>query len=187
MELTLVILSLLLTTSYAVPVLDGQGNELKRGHKYYVLPAIFGPTGGGLKLVPGDGTCPLYVAREESEVASGLPVLFFPENPDRATVQEGGTLYAMFAVPTECSDSTVWRFEENAITTGGKVSSSIAPHFSRFAISRGEFPDNSYKIQSCPCSVDVERPSCRLACSEVDTLPASVVFIRADDEGTVIA
>ena len=120
-------------------------------------------------------------------MARGLAVLFFLKNPNRATVQEDETLYVMFVVPNECFDSTVRRFNKNAITTSKKISFSIAPHFNRFAISRGELLDNPYKIQSCPCSMDVERPSCHLACSEVDTLPNHVIFTRADNEGTEIA
>ena len=183
MELAVLILSILLTTSYAVPVVDLQGNELKRGSQYYVLPAIRGPTGGGLKLAPLHCTCPLYVAREESEVDRGLPVMFFPENPDRPIIQEGGTLYAMFAVPTECSDSTVWQRENDTISTGGTVSSSVGTHFSRFSIVRAdEFAESAYKILSCPCSIDVDRGSCLRGCSEVDSVPHTVVFVSANVE-----
>ncbi|CAA6666952.1 unnamed protein product [Spirodela intermedia] len=166
--------TLLLATSHAAiisdPVLDSNGNELKRGRQYYVLPAIFGPTGGGLKLVSLNETCPLSVAREESEVAWGLSVMFFPENPDTSTVVEGATFYAMFAAPTQCTEST-----------------SIAPHDSRFAIHKSdEFPRSAYKISFCPCSVDVERPSCRVGCSVVDSLPNTVVFMNAEADEAVI-
>ncbi|CAA7403759.1 unnamed protein product [Spirodela intermedia] len=183
--------TLLLATSHAAiisdPVLDSNGNELKRGRQYYVLPAIFGPTGGGLKLVSLNETCPLSVAREESEVAWGLSVMFFPENPDTSTVVEGATFYAMFAAPTQCTESTVWRAKEGTLTTGGSVSQSIAPHDSRFAIHKSdEFPRSAYKISFCPCSVDVERPSCRVGCSVVDSLPNTVVFMNAEADEAVI-
>ncbi|CAA7403760.1 unnamed protein product [Spirodela intermedia] len=185
------LLTLLLATSHAAiisdPVLDSSGNELKRGHQYYVLPAIFGPLGGGLNLMSLNETCPLYVTREISEMARGLPVMFFPENPDRSTVREGGTFNAMFAAPTQCTESTVWTVKEGTLATGGTVSQSIGPHYSRFAIYKSdEFPRSAYKIRSCPCSVDVPRAACLMGCLEGGSLPNAVNFVSADKWGAVI-
>ncbi|CAA6666949.1 unnamed protein product [Spirodela intermedia] len=178
MDFVLLLLSFLLATSHAAiypdPVLDSRGNELKRGHQYYVLPAFSGPLGGGLNLVSLNETCPLYVAREESE------------NPDRSAVLEGGTFYAMFAAPTQCTESTVWRAKVGTLTTGGSVSQSIGPHDSRFAIQKSDDPKWAYEISSCPCSVDVDRASCRMGCSVVDSLPKAVVFMNAAVEEVVI-
>lgn len=58
-------------------VLDTNGNQIFPGLTYYILPAIVGPPGGGLKLgQTGESTCPTTVLQDRSEVFRGIPVKF---------------------------------------------------------------------------------------------------------------
>ncbi|MQM22208.1 hypothetical protein Taro_055257 [Colocasia esculenta] len=166
----LLVSSLLLTARAAAaasnPVLDVDGNELRRGHHYYAM-SVMRP-GGGLTLAP-NASCPLNVSRAPFPDYSGRPLAFFPENADDDTVKEGSTLYIMFPEPTECPQSTVWTLDRKAgfVTTGGTTSSAIGPHNSRFAIRKARYassqPDH-YQVEVCPCSTGVQRPSCRMGC-----------------------
>lgn len=58
-------------------VLDTNGNPIFPGGTYYIMPAMFGPPGGGLKLSKtGNSDCPVTVLQDYSEVFHGLPVKF---------------------------------------------------------------------------------------------------------------
>ncbi|MQM21867.1 hypothetical protein Taro_054912 [Colocasia esculenta] len=172
MEFLLLLVSSLLLTARAAaaasnPVLDVDGNELRRGHLYYARSLI--RPGGGLTLAAPNASCPLNVARAHIFDYSGRPLAFFPENDDDDTVQEGRTLYIMFPEPTACPQSTVWTLDREAgfVTTGGTTSSATGPHNSRFAIRKaGDASSqlNYYQVEVCPCSTGVQRASCRMGC-----------------------
>jgi len=58
-------------------VVDVNGNPIFPGLTYYIIPAIRGPPGGGLKLAQtGNSHCPLTVLQDYSEVFRGFPVRF---------------------------------------------------------------------------------------------------------------
>ncbi|KAK6123651.1 hypothetical protein DH2020_042605 [Rehmannia glutinosa] len=66
------------------PVLDIDGNKVRAGVDYYILPVIRG-RGGGLTLATtGNDTCPLSVVQEQMEVKNGLPLTFTPVNAKKA-------------------------------------------------------------------------------------------------------
>ncbi|MQM00622.1 hypothetical protein Taro_033359 [Colocasia esculenta] len=170
MEFLLLLVSSLLLTARAAasnPVLDVDGNELRRGHLYYAR-SVMRP-GGGLTLAAPNDSCPLNVAQAPFDDYSGRPLAFFPENADDDTVQEGSTLYIMFPERTACPQSTRWTLDREAgfVTTGGTTSSAIGPHYSRFAIRKAgdasSQPDY-YQVEVCPCSAGVQRASCRMGC-----------------------
>ncbi|KAJ7975476.1 Kunitz trypsin inhibitor, partial [Quillaja saponaria] len=63
----------------AEPMLDTDGEPLQWFTNYYVLPHIWGPTGGGLSLgTHRNQSCPLYVTQETSEVERGFSITFSP-------------------------------------------------------------------------------------------------------------
>ncbi|KAK7256227.1 hypothetical protein RIF29_29666 [Crotalaria pallida] len=63
-----------LPSATAQPVLDTEGNPLRNGGTYYILPVIRG-FGGGIELAQtGNDTCPLTVALSRSEVSDGIPI-----------------------------------------------------------------------------------------------------------------
>ncbi|MQM07240.1 hypothetical protein Taro_040074 [Colocasia esculenta] len=171
MEFILLLVSSLLLTARAAaaasnPVLDVDGNELRRGHRYHAI-SVSRP-GSGLRLAArSNGRCPLNVAQAPSD-DFGRPLAFFPENTDDDTVREGSTLNIIFPEPTECPESTVWKLDREwgIVTTGGTLSSAIGRDDSRFAIRRAgdASSEREYQIDVCPCSIGVRRPSCRMAC-----------------------
>lgn len=58
-------------------VVDADGNPIVSGLTYYILPAVYGPFGGGFKLAQtGNSDCPLTVLQDYSEAFRGLPVKF---------------------------------------------------------------------------------------------------------------
>ncbi|KAJ7975438.1 Kunitz trypsin inhibitor [Quillaja saponaria] len=62
----------------AQEVVDADGEPLRWFTNYYVLPHIWGPTGGGLSLgTHNNKSCPLYVTKEISEIEPGLPVSLY--------------------------------------------------------------------------------------------------------------
>nr|prf trypsin inhibitor:ISOTYPE=a [Colocasia esculenta] len=150
----------------ANPVLDVDGNELRRGNRYYAI-SLRRPNSGLTLAARSNAPCPLNVAQAAPR-DYGRPLAFFPENADDDTVQEGSTLNIMFPEPTECRESTVWTLdrETGVVTTGGTSSSEIGPHNERFAIRRAGDASSKreYQIEVCPCSIGVSRPSCRMAC-----------------------
>lgn len=75
---TLISLAILLSLSLLMcakaaspaPVLDVDGNRVRAGVKYYILPLVRG-RGGGLTLGPrGNNSCPLNVRQEQLEVGT---------------------------------------------------------------------------------------------------------------------
>lgn len=168
MEFVLLLVSSLLLTARAAaasdPVLDVDGEALVRGQRYYAR-SVMRP-GGGLTLAAVNGSCPLHVARAPFPDLWGLPLAFFPEEPTVDTVEVGSTLYIMFPQPTKCSESTVWTLDGKSsyVTTGGTSSATLGTHLSRFAIRKVGESYPFYQIEVCPCSIGVQRPSCRAGC-----------------------
>lgn len=57
------------TTAFVV---DADGDPLKNGGKYYIIPALRGK-GGGIGLTKtGNETCPLTVVQLQSELATSI-------------------------------------------------------------------------------------------------------------------
>ncbi|KAK7256228.1 hypothetical protein RIF29_29667 [Crotalaria pallida] len=55
-------------------VVDTDGNPLRNGGTYYILPLVRG-YGGGIELAQtGNDTCPLTVALSRSEASDGIPI-----------------------------------------------------------------------------------------------------------------
>ncbi|XP_078438582.1 trypsin/chymotrypsin inhibitor-like [Wolffia australiana] len=153
-------------------VLDSDSEPLQRGRLYYAVSLGTRATDGGLILVSANESCPSHVAKAEFSERLGQALALFPENPNSKTVTAGQTLYVRFAARPACSagSSALWRVNpdgEGFVTTGGSVSASVGPHDSRFAIVA---PENIgvnvgvYEIHACPCSVGVDRGSCRMGC-----------------------
>ena len=101
--------TVLAATANAGPVLDTDGDIIFDG-SYYVLPLIWGPTGGGLTLVSRRGNqCPLFIGQERSEVNRGIPVKFSNWRSRVGFVPEEENLNIKMDVePTICAQSAYW-------------------------------------------------------------------------------
>lgn len=159
---------LLLSTAAAAgeaAVRDINGNELRRGVGYHIMPTVL--WNGGLTLARRNNTCPLNVAQAWSELDSGTPVTFFPADPDEKIIRLSADVNIKFSrnssATTACpQSSTVWKFGGGGgggrvyVTTGGVLGNpgcrTLGNWFSIHKYS------HSYKIVFCPAVCDSHRP-----------------------------
>ncbi|KMT07071.1 hypothetical protein BVRB_6g153980 [Beta vulgaris subsp. vulgaris] len=159
--LFLLIAPLSTTTAAAktTTVLDINGRPLKTDSTYYILPVSRG-RGGGLAMAPKNATesCPLYVAQENHEVSNGLPLKFFPTNPnDHDKIPLGYDVNIVFDAATICVQPTGWMlaFDEASGTRyvgiGGTIGNPGVDTLSNwFAIEKAGSGLYDYKIRFCP-------------------------------------
>lgn len=174
LSLCLILFSIYCTLSSAAgapsPVLDINGDELRAGAHYYILPVVRG-RGGGLTLSStGNETCPLGVVQEQLEVKDGLPLTFRPVDPKKGVVRLSTDQNIKFSAASICVQSTVWKLEYDEsivkymIVTGGAEGSPGAKTLSNwFKIE--EYGDGSkyYKLVFCPTVCNY----CKVICREV--------------------
>ncbi|KAF8111313.1 hypothetical protein N665_0076s0292 [Sinapis alba] len=196
----LALTTVLATTANAGgPVLDFRGDPILGG-SYYVLPAIFGPTGGGLTLAPlGDKQCPLYIGQETSEVERGIPVKFSNWKSRVGFVPEAADLnIEMDVAATICVQSTYWSVVPSNspimnfyVEAGPKPKPGEDSWNSFFQIKKtGEF-HNGYNIAFCPnggscSSVGISRDEygVRRLTLLGSTQPFPFVFMKASETET---
>ncbi|KAB5511926.1 hypothetical protein DKX38_029012 [Salix brachista] len=96
------------------PVLDADGQPLRSGVEYHVLPGVT-DVAGGLTLVDRNGSCPLYVGF--APIGSrGIPVVFTPRVRD-TIIRESRDFTVEFSGASICVQSTAWMVgEENPET-----------------------------------------------------------------------
>ncbi|XP_010536414.1 PREDICTED: miraculin-like [Tarenaya hassleriana] len=147
-------------------VRDVDGDLLRPGVGYYVLPVLRGH-GGGLTLAGrGSELCPLDIVQENSEVDDGIPVKFSGWTSRVGFVPESEDLNIKTDVAaTICIQSTYWWIDEfdkqrkqwfvttgNALRRSGKES---LRSFFKIVKSR-----NDYKFVFCPRDCEFCRPIC---------------------------
>ncbi|KZV32795.1 miraculin [Dorcoceras hygrometricum] len=109
------------------PVVDLDGNNLREGSRYYILPLVRGRGGGVTLTSTRNKTCPLSVAQAPFEVQNGLPVTFRPVKSEKGGfIRESTDLNIKFSAASVCAQSTVWKLDQYDeatkqyfITTGG--------------------------------------------------------------------
>lgn len=146
-----------------VPVRDTDGNILRSGINYYILPAMRG-RGGGVTLAPGrNQPCPFDVAQENNELRNGLPLNFVPANPNKNNIIHQSTdLNIKFSGPGQCLLTPVWRVE---FYEGGRLVSShgIVGSPGRETINNWfkiEKFEDQYKMVYCPSVWNNYKPYC---------------------------
>ncbi|GJS69375.1 Kunitz trypsin inhibitor 2-like protein [Tanacetum coccineum] len=94
------------------PVRDTDGNIVRSGTNYYVLPVV-NDKGGGITLAPRkDDPCPYDVAQENNRQRNGLPMNFVPAYTFKEDmIHESTDLNIRFAGADKCIATPVWRFE----------------------------------------------------------------------------
>ncbi|PWA59570.1 Kunitz inhibitor ST1-like protein [Artemisia annua] len=163
-----IVLSTLLSLSLSQtppPVLDTDGNIVRSGTNYYILPVV-NDKGGGVTLAPRkDNPCPYDVAQDNNRQRNGLPMNFVPAYTFKEDmIRESSDLNIRFAGAGKCIPTPVWRveYDENGI---GYVSShgmvGLIPGRDSirnwFKIEKFE---KDYKIVYCPSVVTTFRPTC---------------------------
>ncbi|CAH2067039.1 unnamed protein product [Thlaspi arvense] len=183
------------TTNAGEPVLDVEGRPIFDG-SYFVLPAIFGPAGGGLTLAPhGDKPCSFDIVQESSEIKMAIPVRFSNWMSGVGFVPESVPLnIEMDIKATICVQSTYWWVDESYRESETRfVGAGLKPEGysskSFFLIKKSGDFRNGYKFVFCPrysdC-IDVgifvdENGARRLA---ISSTPFSVVFVKATETET---
>ncbi|XP_052184035.1 kunitz trypsin inhibitor 5-like [Diospyros lotus] len=134
-------------------VRDIDGQKLRAGTQYYILP-VFRGKGGGVTLGPRNATfsnCPLDVVQDRSEVSKGHPVTFTPVDPKKGFIRLSTDLNVEFSpVETICAQyySTVWRLDKHdgryLISTGGVGRETLSNSF------KIKKQDDDYKLFYCP-------------------------------------
>ncbi|OIT32734.1 PREDICTED: kunitz trypsin inhibitor 2-like [Nicotiana attenuata] len=101
-------------------VLDTDGNPLKVGLKYFVLPILRG-TGGGLILSrvvdKNVKNCPQDIVQDPNELHRGRPVEFIPAYPNKTgqLILKNNPINVKFYSPSatsRCANFTVWKMDK---------------------------------------------------------------------------
>lgn len=153
-----------IATADTIAVLDTDGDVLKPGIEYYIVPGIT-DVAGGLTLASRNGSCPLSVAQAPRGGGDGFPVIFTPANPNAKTVNIGEDTNIAFSAVTICIQSTVWRLtgpDEVSkwfyVSTGGVTGNPGKNTLSNWF--KIEQYMGVYKLVFCPGVCDVCRPVC---------------------------
>jgi len=161
-------LSLATSNDVVEQVLDINGNPIFPGGQYYILPALRGPGGGGVRLGrTGDLKCPVTVLQDRREVKNGLPVKFTIPGISPGIIFTGTPLEIEYTKKPSCAASTKWLiFVDNVIgkacigiggpenypgvqTLGGKFN--IQKHASGFGYKLG------FCVTGSPTCLDIGR------------------------------
>eukprot|EP00258_Populus_trichocarpa_P045001 XP_024461020.1 endogenous alpha-amylase/subtilisin inhibitor [Populus trichocarpa] len=137
------------------PVLDANGQPLRSGVEYYVLPAVTDVAGGLILVNLNNGSiCPLFVGQEPLApvVSRGTSVIFTPRVAD-TVIRETRDFTVAFTGVTICAQSTAWRVGERNPETRRRyilaetdpIPSSNAWHFNIVKNDQG-----LYNFQWCP-------------------------------------
>lgn len=170
---------------------DLDGNLVRSGTKYYILPVIRGMGGGLIPASTRNESCPLDVVQANQEVNNGMPLTFTPVNPKKGVIRESTDLNIIFSAASTCIQSNVWMLEEYdgqlIVTSHGVAGNPGQETISNwFKIEKYE---DHYKLMFCPTVCDICKPVCgnigvviakngsrRLAISEV---PLKIMFKKA--------
>lgn len=147
-------------------VRDTNGDKVRAGTNYYILP-VFRGRGGGLTMGRrGKKTCPLDVVQDKYEVSKGLPLTFTPVNSKKGVVRVSTDLNIKFSAASTCVQSTVWKLDSYDewrkqwfVTTGG-----VAGNPGRETISNWfkiEKNGNDYNLRFCPTVCNYCKVQCR--------------------------
>ncbi|KAI3986356.1 hypothetical protein MKX01_002201 [Papaver californicum] len=153
-------------------VRDMDGDPLRKGVKYYIIPNNIG---GGLVLgLYLNGTeCPRQVVQSQREVSNGLPLTFTSVDPKAKVILVETDLNIEYSGATSiCPQySKVWRladFDESVsrwfIETNG-VAGNPGPSTTGnwFKIEKDGVTKNGYKLKFCPSVCNF----CKVICKEV--------------------
>ncbi|XP_057446448.1 kunitz-type trypsin inhibitor-like 2 protein [Lotus japonicus] len=208
--LTLSVLLFAFSTTYIIPlafsqvpdlVKDINGIPLSSDGKYYVLPAIWGPTGGGVSpRVTGNQTCPVTVLQSYYEVENGKGVKF-EHFPNIGIIYEGVPLKIYFAnIYGYCAESTEWVVVSDDFPTPWVGIGGAADHPGKQIVSGlfdiQKYDNFSYKLVfthinggSPGRSIDIgrrdDKNGRRLILAQDDDYTFHVVFVRANDDAGI--
>ncbi|XP_027356259.1 alpha-amylase/subtilisin inhibitor-like [Abrus precatorius] len=178
----------MVTTSLAQSnpyVLDTNGEPIESDEEYYIRPAIT-DNGGRFTLINRNGSCPLYVGLENTDLPQGLPVKFTPfsknEDEDEDDVRVNRDFRVAFDASSTCVQSTEWRLGENDTRSGRRLiitgqDDGRGSYGNYFRIVQTQ-TSGIYNIRWCPTEVC---PTCRFICGTAGILRENGRIILALD------
>ncbi|KAH0705367.1 hypothetical protein KY290_012106 [Solanum tuberosum] len=92
---------------------DIEGNPLNKNSRYFIVSAIWGAGGGGVRLAnlgnQGQNDCPTSVVQSHNDLDNGIAVYITPHDPKYDIISEMSTVNIKFYLdsPT-CSHFTMW-------------------------------------------------------------------------------
>nr|ACU19069.1 unknown [Glycine max] len=96
-----------LPSATAQDVLDVDGDPIRNGFIYYVLPAIRGNGGGIERAALGKDTCPITVVQSPNPNSKGLEIKFESAYP-AYYINETLILQIKFSYPQQCERKNPW-------------------------------------------------------------------------------
>ncbi|XP_074287476.1 trypsin inhibitor DE-3-like [Silene latifolia] len=184
-SITLIVLLSILSFTTAFDLVDTDGDPIKNGGEYYIIPKS---GGGGLTYT--HDICPHLIIQEKNESSPGTPVkIYTPVLPD--TIKLDQQISLSFKGPTECGESLVWTHTKKNVTnmllakrfyiTAGKDPMPVHIPFSITKTDKSLLP-----IYGLKYSISVGEPSFNVGLFEDDGLlgittdsPTRVFFKKA--------
>lgn len=165
-------------------VLDTNGKPLKRGVEYYIRPAIT-DNGGRFTLINRNGSCPLYVGLENTDLPKGFPVIFTPFAKDDDVVKVNRDFKVAFSASSTCVQTTEWRLGEKDARSGRRLiitGKDGGRGFGNYFRIVGTQMAGVYNIRWCPTEVC---PTCRFICGTAGGLLENGKILLALDGGVL--
>nr|P81726.1 RecName: Full=Subtilisin inhibitor CLSI-II; Contains: RecName: Full=Subtilisin inhibitor CLSI-III [Canavalia lineata] len=137
-------------------VMDASSKPIFPGGEYYIMPAIWGPPGGGVRLAKTrNSDCPVTVLQDYGEVIFGQPVKFTLPGRGSGLIITNTPVEEFIKKP-ECASSSKWsvfvddEIEKACVGIGGHEDHPGEQVFSgTFTIQKSRTPYNSYKLVFC--------------------------------------
>lgn len=167
-------------------ILDTSGEPVELDEEYFIRPAITG-NGGRSTLINLNGSCPLHVGLENTDLPHGLIVRLSPfaAHHDFDDVRVNRDLKIAFEAASSCVQSTEWRLGQTDtsgrrfIITGRDNGPGSYGNFFRIVETQTL---GVYNIQWCPTEVC---PSCKFPCGTVGILRENGKILLALDGGAL--
>ncbi|XP_049398955.1 21 kDa seed protein-like [Solanum stenotomum] len=139
---------------------DTKGNPLNKNSRYFIVSAIRGAGGGGVRLAnlgnQGQNDCPTSVVQSRNDLDNGIAVYITPHDTKYDIISEMSTVNIKFYLdsPT-CSHFTMWMVDDfpkpvdqlYTISTGEQLIDSVNLN-NRFQIK--SLGGSTYKLVFCP-------------------------------------
>ncbi|KAK1404206.1 Kunitz trypsin inhibitor 2 [Heracleum sosnowskyi] len=163
-SLLVFVTSFLVASAANDKVLDIDGQELRTGTSYYILPVERSNVGGGLSSEGHD--CPVSVVQTFNVDDRGTAVTFTLVDPKEATIGVSEDLNIKSS-DKSCAPANVWKIDggQRFVSTGGVLGNPGPDTISNwFRIEKVQGRNNSHKLVYCP---SVCNASCRPVCGDL--------------------
>nr|1R8N_A Chain A, Kunitz trypsin inhibitor [Delonix regia] len=176
--------------SDAEKVYDIEGYPVFLGSEYYIVSAIIGAGGGGVRPGRTRGSmCPMSIIQEQSDLQMGLPVRFSSPEEKQGKIYTDTELEIEFVEKPDCAESSKWVIVKDS--GEARVAIGGSEDHPQGELVRGFFKIEklgslAYKLVFCPksdsgsCSdIGINYEGRRsLVLKSSDDVPFRVVFVK---------